>query len=59
MTVARTEYVIVVADRINKPFPHAAKLIEAGVPLAVARRYQVVRYQMTAGLKKRVKKDRN
>lgn len=57
--MSQVEYVVVVADAVNKPWPHAAKLIEAGVPLAAARRYQQVRYQMTAGLKKRVKKDVN
>lgn len=55
----QTEYVVVVADRINKRWPHASKLVAAGVPLAVARRYQIVRRQMTSGLRKRVGKDAN
>lgn len=52
-------YIIVVADTIKKRWPSAASLVKLGVPLAVARRYQLVRRDMTAGLKRRIEQAKN
>ncbi|GEM_PF-4795669 len=49
------DWVIDVVDTKPKRWPSAASLLKVGVPLAVARRYQIARRDMTAGLKKRVK----
>lgn len=50
---------IVIADRKKGHFQAASKLIALGVPLAVARRYQLVRRDMTVGLKRRLEKAKN
>lgn len=39
--------------------PSAARLVEVGVPLEVARRWAAVRRDMTVGLKRRVRRDVN
>lgn len=60
-----TEWTVTVVDTVKvkgKPMnwmPSATMLLAVGVPLKVARRYARVRREMTAGLKRRVKADRN
>ena len=56
---SKNEWFIDVVDTKDKPWPSAVKLIEVGVPLAIARKYQIIRRYMTSGLKKRVKEARN
>ena len=55
----QVEWIVVVADRIPKPWPPASSLLRLGVPLAVARRYQLVRWDMTVGLKRRIARSKN
>lgn len=57
--MAKNEWFIDVVDAKDKPWPSAAKLLSVGVPLAIARKYQIIRRDMTAGLKRRVKQARN
>jgi len=59
MTQGLKSWEVVVADTIKKPFPGAASLVKLGVPLAIARRYQVVRRDMTVGLKRRLERSKN
>jgi hypothetical protein len=54
-----TEWIIVIADTNTKPWPSAAKLVDVGVPLKMARRYQRIRRDMTAGLKRKLKESVN
>ena len=42
-----------------KPLPSAAKLAQVGVPPRVVSAYQMIRHEMTRGLKRRVKEDVN
>ena len=56
--MATADYWIDVVDVIGtqkKRWPKAKDLLKVGVPLRVVRRYQVVRREMTSGLRKRVK----
>jgi hypothetical protein len=57
--MATRTYIIVIADTIPKPWPPASQLVALGIPLAVARRYQLVRRDMTAGLKRRLELAKN
>ena len=56
---SKNEWFIDVIDTKARPGPSAAKLLDVGVPLAVVRRYQIIRRHMTSGLKRRVKEARN
>jgi hypothetical protein len=40
-------------------FPRAEQLVKVGVPLRIARRWERERYQMTAGLRRRVRQNQN
>lgn len=54
------EWQIVVVDRIPKPFPPVRQLVEIGVPVSVATRYEKVRREMSpAGLKRWLKRHKN
>jgi hypothetical protein len=53
-------YLITVVDRIDKPWPPSKQLVETGVPLKVAREYDVIRRRMSPrGLKRWAKENMN
>lgn len=54
------KYEIVVVDSNPIPFPSTRKMVDAGVPVSVAARWQRVRREMSpAGLKRKMQEARN
>jgi hypothetical protein len=60
-----TDWTLTVVDTLKikgKPpnwFPSAEALVRIGVPLKIARQWKRERYEMTTGLKRRLKQNRN
>jgi hypothetical protein len=54
-----TEWQIVVVDANPKRFPGEKALIQIGVPIRIARNWRKARYDLTVGLKRRVKENVN
>jgi hypothetical protein len=48
-----------VKGKRRNSFPAAEQLVKVGVPLKVARRWKRTRYDMTVGLRRRVRQDTN
>lgn len=53
-------WTIVIVDFVGKPWPPARALVQVGVPLAIAARYETVRREMSpAGLRRKLRDMRN
>lgn len=59
--MARIEYRVVVVDRWSaRGLPSARKMVESGLPVKVAARWEKIRREMSpAGLKRKAREQRN